>query len=159
MYIASGCESCLLLPSTPVIYLSMLDDMLDCSSAKMVRGRRTWRLNSHADFQILRRDGAFRMMMSLAGKPNRGAKIRIAKRETAIGTHLKAPDTYRRHAVHTLTAASGAAIAESAGYSEIRAITAYFVRRSLLVKSAGDSYLRHVRILYTDRARDIDRDD
>ena len=61
--------------------------------------------------------------------------------------------------MHTLTAASGAAIAAAAGYSESRAITSDFIRRILLEDSEGDSYLRHVRILYTDRARDFDHGD
>ena len=99
------------------------------------------------------------MLMSLSGQPKHGAKIQIAKRETALGAHRKIPETYRRHVVHTLTTVSGATIAASAEYSESRAITADFIRRSLLDESAGDSYLRQVRILYTDRARDFDRAD
>ena len=117
------------------------------------------RLISQAEFYIVRRDGAFEMLMSLGGQPKRGPKLRIAKRETALGHHRKVPETHSRHVAHTLTTASGATIDYSAEYSDGRAITADFIRWSLLGDTPGDSYLRQVRILYTDRAMGFDNED
>ena len=157
--IASRCESFPLPPPSPVVYLSILDDIINCSDAKLIRGRCIRHLNSHPEFPVVRHDGAFKMMMSFPGRPKQGAQIRSARRGTSLWPNRQIPETHRRRVAHTLTTVSGAAIAASSEYSEGRAIAAYFTMRSLREESAGDSYLRHVRILYTGRARDCDRGD
>ena len=159
IYIASGCESCFLLPPMPVVYMSILDDIINFPIAKLIRGRCMRRLNAQAEFHVVRHDGAFKMLMSLPGKPKHGTEIRGANRETSPGAHREIPQTHRRHVAHTLTTVGGATIAASAEYSESRAITEDCVRRILLAESSGDSYLRPVRILYTDRARDFGHGD
>ena len=76
IYIPSGCESCFLLPSNQDVYMSILDDILSFSNARLIRGRCMRRLNSQGEFDVVRRDGTYKMLMSLSGQPKHGAKIR-----------------------------------------------------------------------------------
>ena len=79
IYIASGCESCFLLPSKQDVYMSILDDILSFPNARLIRGRCMRHLNSQGEFDVVRHDGTYRMLMSLSGQPQNGAKIRCVE--------------------------------------------------------------------------------
>ena len=93
------------------------------------------------------------------GKPNHGSKIRAVGGGTAGAAKKGEPQSSRARAAHSLTASGCVAVAASAAFSESRPITLDFVRRSPADESGGNAYLSHVRLIYTDRAKDSDRDD
>ena len=137
----------------------ILGDIVSFPNASLIRGRCRRHLNSQGEFDVGRHDGTYKMLMSLSGQPNHGAEIRCADGGIREGSRGRGGDKSRTHVAHKLTTASGAEIASAVEYSEGRAITSDFIRRILLEDPEGDSYLRQVRILYTDRARDFDHGD
>ena len=56
--------------------MSILDDILSFPNAKLIRGRCMRRLNSQGEFDVVRHDGTYKMLLSLTGQPKHGAKIR-----------------------------------------------------------------------------------
>ena len=91
-FIAAGCESSFLLPSKQEVYLSILGDILSFSNARPIRGRCMRHLNSQGEFDVVRRDGTYKMLMSLTGQPKHGAKIRRTDGGKPRGTHGEGRD-------------------------------------------------------------------
>ena len=79
IYIASCCESCSLPPPRQEVYMSILDDILSFSITMLIRGLCMRHLNSQGEFDVVRHDGTYRMLMSLSGQPQNGAKIRCVE--------------------------------------------------------------------------------
>ena len=130
----------------------MLDDVFSSRSVKEIRDRRLRYLDSKAEFEVLRHDGAYRILMGLSDQPKHGAKIRKAD---AINP-ARPRDQERIRAVHTAATSSGAIISASAEFSERRDTTIDFLKRSILLSDGVTSYANSVRVIFTDRARDLD---
>ena len=90
------------------------------------------------------------MPTSVNRKPKHGARIRASELVDGIG---------RFHVVHTLTPGTGATAGAKASISESRENTIAFIRDTLSVPDSSTRYAEDVRILFSDRARDLDHMD
>ena len=75
-FIEIGCESASLLPTTPDVFLSILEEVLRNTDASDIRRWRLSYLSENTELEVLRHDGAYKALMSVTGKPGHGSQIR-----------------------------------------------------------------------------------
>ena len=151
-FISIGCENAFLLPTRNSLILGLLGDVCASQSVATIRGRCLKYLAGAGEFEIPRRDGTYKLPMSLSSQPKQGAKIR--KNENSRASLNESRE--RLHVAHTVATADGAAIAASAEFSERQEITIASLKRSLMPRGRDTDYSPSVRLIFTDRARDID---
>ena len=149
-YVRSGCESAALIPSRLSFYQRVPYDVLPRIAVQSMRGRFFIYLTKKGEFEVVRHDGAYKVLMSMTNQPKNGAKMRKSEGNEHPG---------RLHVAHTLTTGTGATVGRSDEFSESRELTLGFIARILYVSSPDVRPEEHVRIIYSDRARDLDRID
>ena len=90
------------------------------------------------------------MLLPANKQPKHGARIRASELVDGVD---------RLHVVHTLTTGTGATAGAEASFSESSDNTIAFIRDTLSVPDSTARYAESARILFSDRARDLDRPD
>ena len=75
-FISIGCENAFLLPTRNSLILGLLEDVCASQSVAAIRDRCLKYLDDAGEFEILRHDGTYKLLMSLSNQPRRGAQIR-----------------------------------------------------------------------------------
>ena len=141
-----------LIPANYRVVARILEGGLSFTSVSSVRRRCADYLFNNGEFRAMRRDGAYKVIMSLSGQPRRGVRFRkyveIAdwgNREAAGGIQV----------VRTLRTLSGATIGASARFSGSRSVKLDCAASAL----SGESreYASSCEVVFTDRAMDLDR--
>ena len=122
----------------PVIYNGHKD-------SNVVRGNVS-RAYARGGFGILRHDGAYRMLTSVNKQPKSGARIRASELVDGVG---------RLRVAHTLTTGAGETAGAKVSFRGNMRKTSSFTRDMRSVPDSAARYAAAVRILFSDRARDL----
>ena len=147
-YIRIGCESAFLIPSRQSFYQRVLEDVLPSTPVQNMRDRCLAYLTRKGEFEDIRQDGTYKVIMPMTNQPKHGAKMRKSEEKERPG---------RLHVAHTLTTATGATVGWPAEFSKSRKLTLGFIARRLDVSTSDVRPVEHVRILYSYKARGLDR--
>ena len=150
-FVGIQCEEAFLLPSRQSVYMNILEDIMTNTTASFIRGKCLARLHERGEFEILRRDGTYKILMSVNKQPKRGARTRASELIDGVD---------RLRVVHTLTTqvtdGAGATAGAKAAFSESRDNTISFIGDTLSVPDSAARYAEAVRILPPDRALDLE---
>ena len=144
-YLSVGCESAAPLPADYRSTTQAMKDVISGPPARAIRGRCIGYLKSIGELRALRRDGTYKVMMSVMGQPGHGSSVRRYAEAHQLPNE-------RARVVHTRSTLSGATLHSAPEYSEVRKTTPQFIRRATSEDAVAD-YCAMCEVLFTDRAR------
>ena len=129
------------------VFLRIMRDIVLNSAVRNIRARRPAYIHGGNEFEATRRDGAYKVLTPVPIHPKNGADLSRSELKDGL---------CRIHVVQTLTTGTGAAVGRSSEFSGSSGITIAFIAKSLAEECGATRYTDAVRILFPDRARDLD---